>query len=221
MAEPLSFTEFRKSLLAITYRSLEDGFDRLCVPEEAAEAAGLVGKPGWVARALDQFETNGWARVHRLLNGPASVQLTGDGIEAAEELIDEGWDQIEGAPKAPGGDPAVTAVAPASDRVVSLDHNAAGYKEAVAALDAIVERLRGDNELAARNPLEHGQRSAELVAGRAILDAPQASTNAVQWTLVAALSWFAVQFAGTTVQPFIEGALATLGQLFGVSWWAP
>lgn len=66
-----------------------------------------------------------------------------------------------------GGDRVINDI-PASDRVVSLDHNSAVYGEVISALESTIDAVRGSNEYATSDPDDHDQRTAELEAGSGI-----------------------------------------------------
>ena len=96
--------------------------------------------------------------------------------------------------------------APASDRVVPLNHNSAEYVAAVKTVEELQEQVRGANEFAADRPEEHSQIVSELAAIRSLLDAKQINTSRFEVMAWGVLGWIAAEFAG---QPMGELAKLT------------
>lgn len=220
-----TFKEFRKTLLASIYQSLEDDVSADCDPLELVERLKIPYRVGWVRQAIEQMEEDQFVKASWFIGGGPDggvvIRLTGRGIEAAEELLEDGWSISE---QAPGSEsepaaPNPSEVVPASDRVVTLDHNSPAYRDVIDILNDVSSQIRGNNELAAKTPLAFGQHTAEIEAGKRLLDAPQVDVGAVESTLISGLKWFAEQAAGTAVGPLILFLLTALGGLFNVSWW--
>lgn len=108
-------------------------------------------------------------------------------------------------------------MAPASNRVVSLDHNSATYLEADAKLTEAIAALRANNAYKASNPEDYEQRLAEIEGGQRLLKAPQTRLDAVIAVLVRSLQWLAVKLADTVAGKVIEKALTALAALLGLS----
>ena len=60
---------------------------------------------------------------------------------------------------------------PASDRVVTIDHNSDSYRDMVSAIDEVMEAVRGANNFSSE--AEKAQATAELAAGKQLLAAPR------------------------------------------------
>jgi hypothetical protein len=99
---------------------------------------------------------------------------------------------------------------PASDRVVTLNHNAPEYKQATEVLPQIIELVRGDNEYGDADPEDKEQRLAELEAGGRLLKAPRARLEPIKALLLPALKYLAKKFADTTIGLLASKALAAL-----------
>jgi len=67
--------------------------------------------------------------------------------------------------------------APASDRLVKLDHNLPDYKEAVSSLDKFIQDYRDDHQLDNEFGLEKTALITTLVAGRELFDATQVQVS--------------------------------------------
>ncbi|WP_265518993.1 hypothetical protein [Nitratireductor luteus] len=105
---------------------------------------------------------------------------------------------------------------PAADRIVSLDHNSAAFKEFKAALQELEESVRTSNDL--------GDMSSEEVeiARSEILQI--ASEKELQWMRPAhiwqvaksTLLWISEQAAGAVIGALALAALAALAGLLGI-----
>jgi len=92
----------------------------------------------------------------------------------------------------------------ASDRVVTINHNAPAYKPTTEALAQTIETVSRNNEYRASDPDAHEQRVAELEAGAILLKAPKINVGWIKFGLMVTLKFLAVTFAGTAI-----GMLAT------------
>jgi galactokinase len=63
----------------------------------------------------------------------------------------------------------IRATAPASDRIVGLDHNSAAYQATVRTVDRLIVIVGTSNVYREREPDDHERRLAELEAGRRLL----------------------------------------------------
>ena len=104
--------------------------------------------------------------------------------------------------------------APASDRVVRIDHNSALYREAHGALMEVEEALRGDNEFP--DPELRNQILAEISAGRQLFEAPVVKVAIVLTVLGGALTTLSVAVPGLAVS--ILGAAAWAAVVACISW---
>lgn len=104
---------------------------------------------------------------------------------------------------------------PASDRVVSLNHNAPGYREAVTKLEEIITAVEQANDYPETS--EHKEKLiAELSAGRRLLQASTAKVSAVVAVLRPALAWCAEKFASGIVGKSAEVAWNLLKTVLGL-----
>ncbi len=107
--------------------------------------------------------------------------------------------------------------APASDRVVQLDHNSRQVRELLVTLDDAIRELDGMND---RSTIDSDtlQRIFELKAGRAYLEGPQVDLSVVERILVAALRNLAKRTFSISVDTAIKAALAaTVLYFFGAA----
>jgi hypothetical protein len=136
-----------------------------------------------------------------------------------------GWDEYEsikhprpapGTPNEnlPSADP--SSPIPAADRVVTLDHNSAGYQRIEEQLDKLAEVVRGSNEVRRADPDEADQRIAELDAGTRLLKARRVRLAAIATVLVPALLWVAEKFADTIVGNLATQLIEALKLMLGL-----
>lgn len=100
---------------------------------------------------------------------------------------------------------------PASDRIVTINHNSPDFHELIDALDDVQRSLKSVNDY--DDPEEKEQVAAEIEAGRKLLDAPRARALAVAATLGTALGFLAVRFADAVLGKIADVALDKLGHL--------
>ena len=126
-----------------------------------------------------------------------------------------GGSPVVGPPRSavpPGPQERASRIAPASDRVVTLDHNAPTYAEAMDALDAAVAAFKADHHLGNEFGAEKRALLATLEAGRGLLEATQVHVSAVVTTIINPL-----QNLVTRYEDAIVAGLVTAGvdQLIG------
>lgn len=85
---------------------------------------------------------------------------------------------------------------PASDRVVTLDHNSDSFQLTVAALEETLSRLRENNEI---DPNDKTRIDLELDSGLQLLKAPKTRIQAAGVVLLGALKWIVDRFASSMV----------------------
>lgn len=104
---------------------------------------------------------------------------------------------------------------PASDRYVRLDHNSPAYTQTVAALEAVVEAVRRDNEYGSADPDDRDQRIAELEAGKRLLQEVRVRVDAAHALFVGTLGYLAVKFADAAIGNMANEALNWVRVLLG------
>lgn len=106
---------------------------------------------------------------------------------------------------------------PASDRVVSINHNAPEYVEVEKNLHSLEHTVSASNELGAENPDERDRVIAEISATRRLLKAARARIDAVLAVIVPALKWIGGKIADTAVQIAIQAVFVALAALLGIT----
>jgi hypothetical protein len=103
---------------------------------------------------------------------------------------------------------------PASDRTVTLDHNAAEYAQAVRSLEKVEDAIQQANDY--DDPKDKEQRIAELSAGKRLLQATRARADVLIALLYRGLLYLAKKFADVAIGVAATAALALLGRLTGL-----
>lgn len=120
------------------------------------------------------------------------------------------WEQVEGN----GTTNSENNAAPASDRVVRLDHNSNQLREVIVTVDNAIRAIEGLNE---ELDVETAQRVIEVVAGRKLLEGPQVDLMFVEALLVGGLRYLAAKTISISVDTAIKAALAAVLLYFGLS----
>jgi hypothetical protein len=108
------------------------------------------------------------------------------------------------------------AIAPASDRVVRLDHNSAAYRDAMQALETLERVLKEANDFPDLEEKE--QQVAEVSAARRLLQSARVRIAAVASLAGPTLTYLAKQFVNTGIGraagAAIDKLIALLGHIF-------
>ena len=107
-------------------------------------------------------------------------------------------------------------LAPASDRVVPLDHNSADYLAATEALERVIELVRENNHYRESEPEDQERRLAELEAGRRLLGSRWVSVATVQAAVVSVLTYLALKFVDVPIGQAASVAWKALAGLVGI-----
>jgi len=125
-----------------------------------------------------------------------------------KELLDP--DRVEELEKASGS-------VPASDRVVTLDHNSGAYVEATDALQTLERALREANDYP--EPEEREQHIAEVSATWRLLQSVRVRIVAVVAVAKAPLTFLIKKFADKAIGKAAAVAVEKLAALIG-TWWS-
>jgi hypothetical protein len=106
---------------------------------------------------------------------------------------------------------------PASDRVVTLDHNSQKYKDVMQALETLEKALRGDNALY-DDPELKDRHLAETSALQRLLKALQIKTILVFSIVGSALFYIAKKAADSTIGKLAVEAIEKLRSLIDIAW---
>jgi cell division protein ZapA (FtsZ GTPase activity inhibitor) len=106
-------------------------------------------------------------------------------------------------------------LAPASDRVVALDHNQPAYNETLAAIGRVVAVVRESNRYRETDAADQERRIAELEAGRRLLGSRWVSVATVKAVLISTLTYLASKFADAPIGEAATWAWNALKHLIG------
>jgi hypothetical protein len=104
------------------------------------------------------------------------------------------------------------ATAPASDRIVPLDHNRPDYKEAVASLDKLIKTIKEANDFPEPNK---EQRIAEVSAARILMDADKVRTEPLVALLKPLVTQYATKLKDTLIGLAVTATIGAFVYLFG------
>lgn len=110
----------------------------------------------------------------------------------------------------PPGESEYRRMVPASDRVVTIDHNSSAYAIADAALEDVETKLLQIN---VGDPEDKERVVAEVSAGRRLLKATKVRVTALLAVIGSALTWIATQFAETAAGQAATWAITKLQEL--------
>ena len=107
-------------------------------------------------------------------------------------------------------------LAPASDRIVALDHNQPAYNETLAAIDRLIEVVRESNSYREADAADQERRIAELEAGRRLLGSRWVSAATVKQAFIGTLTYLAGKFADAPIGEAATWAWKALKHLIGL-----
>jgi hypothetical protein len=102
---------------------------------------------------------------------------------------------------------------PASDRIVSINHNQPAYGKTLGSIEETADALIGDNTI---RPEDRERIKFELDAGILLLKGKSARLDAIEAVLLRALRWLASKFAGAALGIAAEHALKAVILLLGL-----
>ena len=215
MRRRVPIAEYEKAVLLALYdfatRKPETGvyFDK------AHEVVGLGAQ--LVSACLIELEGKKFIETFNW-SGRLAARMTRNGFQTVDSWSDEQHSKLYRVLKPEIGDSDYQEdmEIPASDRVVTLDHNQSDYQQAVEALDKVLEEFRADHRLDNElGPLKEAHLKV-LEGGRKALEDKEISVeNGRNW-IVAPLKWIAEKYAGGTVTAAAVEALKWVLKLLGL-----
>lgn len=204
----MRYDEFEESLFLALGRVGKQAGDFSLDPDEIAERSELKYRASWLPEAVRALERKGYLSVKEH-GGFFEVHLTGPGWDMYHDTVDEDEPSYEIA--------STKEAAPASDRIVRLDHNSAAYLDADAKLSEAVQAVRSNNEYAATDPEDYEQRIAELESGQRLIRAVRVRVEAVLTVLMKPLKWLLEKLGEGLIGSLIGKAITAIAALFGIS----
>lgn len=180
--------------------------------KKVAEDEGFLFEADWPKRAMSEMEQQGLVTHDGDPDDPNDdglrVYLDPAGYERARRLIGEYYGDDS-------GDDENSAI-PASDRIVTLNHNSPDYLKTIQALENVILLLKENNKLRGDDPLDQEQRSAELDAGKILLKPRRISVKAVTAVLLGPLGYLATKFADAPLGEAAQWAWTMIKALIGM-----
>lgn len=102
---------------------------------------------------------------------------------------------------------------PASDRIVSLDHNRPEYKEATEKLDQVIDLVEADRS---NDFDDKEQRVSELKAGRELLKSHLVNSKTIGTVLGTCLTFLTIKFADVAIGDLAATAWAAIKAVLGI-----
>ena len=102
---------------------------------------------------------------------------------------------------------------PASDRIVSLSHNAPSFRKAVQSVELTLDEVNRNNSI---DPDDKARVSLELKAGLDLVQAPKTRIEAARALLLGALGWLVAEFGSAVVGQVADAAIPLVRALLGV-----
>jgi hypothetical protein len=218
-----SFRDFKDQLLvAIAIEAKAEPTSQL-TPSDVAAARALSYRNGWLRQAVKSLENLGYIDARYYLGGGEDggmmVQITGSGLEVAEELCNRSgidlYQEVDELNQIKSPSTNFGVEIPASDRIVLLDHNSDPIKSIQEKVVEVFDAAKSSNSLSANNLNEAEQNIAELKAGHEIIKAHQAEIGLIQRLIVKPLKWLLSTVADTSLKELIKYLLGLIFKLFG------
>jgi hypothetical protein len=218
----VNFTFFSGQFLVGAYLVAREAGGDIIRSGDVLDRYDLDADPMWIHTALDDWRHRGWVSGRGAVGDEKSqpIRFTGQGLMHAESLLD--IPQYQPKPKPAQTSPSAllsttNVPVPASDRIVTLDHNSPQVREVIEAADGLASQLEETNDT--------GNLSAEAV--EVAIDEVQQIASELRRLAVrmpafserakSTLSWIGKEAAGALVGAAALGLLALLAALLGFS----
>jgi DNA-binding MarR family transcriptional regulator len=205
----VNYQYFANTLLAAAYFEANDGRQDLSAGE-LVDLYALEGRPGWIAAALDEFSSRGWIERDPTLGDERqlAVFLRGRGLRAAEQVVESGIKPLRRFVASP---------IPASDRVVTLDHNSPDLAKAISDAKQLAAQLQETNDVGNMSPEAVAVAVEEVAEIAMSLERPAVRMPAFGDRVASTMTWIAKEAAGALVGTAALGLLALLAAILGLA----
>ena len=221
-AERLSYREFKEEFVIAVAHLVRADTDKQVDLAEIGEQIDGTFRQSWLATAESELREQG------LIDGPlyigsSKIQLTGLGLDKAEEWASErGYDLYDFLDATggmednlPGADEIDRSADSLHSDLIVVNPLSATFKEVNEQLTLTIDELRGRNELMVQGGAEASQRLAELEAGSRLLKAEQADASLLKRVLLPALTWFGKKVGDEAAKQLIVKLIAAVGAFLG------
>ena len=227
----ISFRQFRELLLIglcdratdgvnEAGQAIEDVANYAYTPKLVADEEGLLYAPNWLARSISIFYHDDIINHVGLdTNGNDQLLLNSSALVLAERIVEQYYGDQETTElesrelkkdifsnQMTRGENGI----PASDRVVALDHNSDDYRNAVAALEKVIQELRNDHRLDNELGKEKSALLKALDGGRELLDDTRLDVRVAIMCIVEPLQLIAGKFAEKYGEAVVAGSVVAL-----------
>jgi hypothetical protein len=208
MAERLSYKNFKvEFLFRLAVMAKADPDVRLDASEVASQVEGKF-PTAWADMAASDLAADA-----KLINSPMIganyVSLTGFGLEEAEEygnsIAYDLWEAIDDFHKAEPVEAVVTPVG-MSGQTIAIDPMSDVFQGIEADIRETIRAVRSQNEL--MSDPEVVQKIAELEAGHALIQAPQADSSLLRRLLIPTLLWLGKKIGDEAAKALISRLMA-------------
>lgn len=214
-SEP-SYSAFWKTLLVALSDHERTHGPGIYELDQIAKSAKLNFQRGWLRKAAYHFKDQGWINEAFTMglgeDGGLGAELTGIGLETAETLASS-----LSSYSAPSKSPASKSTIPASDRIVSLDHNSNSYKEAVSSVNEVIDGLNKANDLGDLTVEEKEAITSSLTTSKLLLAQLKIRVSIVSELVVPPFKWVMKKFADQAIGKIAGIAVGKILALFGLS----
>lgn len=220
-----------KFILYVAYReAVFRGKEHIDTAYLDKELANLPSSPGQVRLCIKSLIEDKYleedAIASLMTEGVSRVSITPEGVRLVEKELDDESSAVTKfrdhelndlpAYKIEPTEHQDIAMIPASDRVVSVNHNSEPVKEARQSVDDLVEKLRLGNDLGNLTVEEADAAANEVYQLGLILDNENIRPAMIATFATTTLRWIADKAAGAVVGTMALSLLALLGAIFGI-----
>lgn len=230
---PLRYKDFSNQFLVASYHESRLRPDETIRSGEIIDRYPLAFEPGWVVQLVRDLGVRGYFTSKGVDSDDRGqpIRLTGRGLRVAEDLIEAGLDVRVGVP--PGTatlaslgtiDPSALddifrldgGEVPASDRIVTLDHNNPDLVRAISDTKQLAAQLQGSNDVGGMSPEAVAVAVDEIGQIATSLQRPAVRMPSFGNRVVSTLTWIGKEAAGALVGAAALGLLALLAMILGI-----
>ncbi len=227
MAEPFSFSDVKSAILFFMHRECMSGgrvefsqstfFDEIkCFPRNYIHIAlAQLVKEDLIDRVTVPLTPDPSSGRGQKVAERAWYEIREPGIHLVNNLEPEDKDLIIARLELQA-EASSSVVVPASDRVVTLDHNSSDYKEAVSSLEKVIQEFRKDHHLDNELGHEKGALLKALEGGRELLDDTTINLRIGTALIVEPLKRIIEKYDQVLVGALAATALGLIAKLLGL-----
>jgi hypothetical protein len=232
-ARPLRYKDFSNQFLVAAYHESRSRPNETIRSGEIIDRYPLTFEPGWVVQLVRDLGVRGYFTSTGVDSDDRGqpIRLTGRGLRVAEDLIEAGLDirvgvlpetsTLEGLDTIDPG--ALDDIfrsrdreAPASDRIVALDHNSPDLVKAISDAKQLAVQLQESNDVGNMSPEAVAVAADEIGQIAISLERPAVRMPSFGNRAVSTLTWIGKEAAGALIGAAALGLLALLATILGI-----